>query len=176
LNEYVATNGWPKTELVEIRGTFEAAHGHEAAPHGFCGFVAEVFVDVETGVVQVRDVLCVSDVGTILNPVSHRGQLAGGFVMGLGHALTEELRVSEGKVENPSLADYKLPTQMDIPPLRFVNIENILGPGPFGAKMAGEINTAAVAPAIANAIVDACGARVTALPLTAERVLAALRL
>jgi CO/xanthine dehydrogenase Mo-binding subunit len=176
LNEHVASEGWPKTESLEVRGTFEAAHGHEAAPHGFCGFVAEVFVDIETGVVQVRDVLCVSDVGTILNPVSHRGQLAGGFVMGLGHALTEELRVNEGKVENPSLADYKLPTQMDVPPLRFINIENISGPGPFGAKMAGEINTAAVAPAIANAIMDACGARVTALPLTAERVLAALRL
>jgi CO/xanthine dehydrogenase Mo-binding subunit len=65
---------------------------------------------------------------------------------------------------------------MDVPPLRFINIENISGPGPFGAKMAGEINTAAVAPAIANAIMDACGARVTALPLTAERVLAALPL
>jgi len=176
LREHVSVNGWPKDVPIEVRGVFEAAHGHEAAPHGFCGFVAEVRVDTETGVVDVLDVICVSDVGTILNPVAHRGQLAGGFVMGLGHALTEELRVREGKIENPSLADYKLPTQMDVPPLRFINIENIAGPGPFGAKMAGEINTAAVAPAIANAIADACGARITSLPLTAERVLAALRL
>ncbi len=175
LKEHVATNGWPKDVALEVRGAFEAVHGHEAAPHGFCGFVAEVQVDTETGVVDVLDVVCVSDVGTILNPVAHRGQLAGGFVMGLGHAMTEELRVTEGKIENPSLADYKLPTQMDVPPLRFVNIENIAGPGPFGAKMAGEINTAAVAPAIANAIANACGARVTTLPLTAERVLSALR-
>lgn len=176
LREHVERDGWPKGAPVEVRGTFEAVHGHEAAPHGFCGFVAEVSVDTETGVIELLDVVCVSDVGTILNPIAHRGQLAGGFVMGLGHALTEELRVTEGKVENPSLADYKLPTQMDVPPLRFVNIENIAGPGPFGAKMAGEINTAAVAPAIANAIANACGARVTTLPLSAERVLSALRL
>jgi len=176
LKEQIDANGWPKNGALEVRGVFEAAHGHEAAPHGFCGFVAEVSVDSETGVVEVLDVVCVADVGTILSPVAHRGQLAGGFVMGLGHALTEELRVTEGRVENPSLADYKLPTQVDIPPLRFVNIQDIAGPGPFGAKMAGEINTAAVAPAIANAIAAACGARVTTLPLSAERVLSALRL
>ncbi|MBV8424957.1 MAG: xanthine dehydrogenase family protein molybdopterin-binding subunit, partial [Candidatus Eremiobacteraeota bacterium] len=176
LRERIAQDGWPKKEPLVARGAFEALHGHEPAPHGFCGFVVEVSVDAETGAVQVLDAICVADVGTIVNPISHRGQLAGGFVMGLGHALTEELRVSDGRVENPTLADYKLPTQMDVPPLRVIALEDLAGPGPFGAKMAGELNTAAVAPAIANAIASACGARITDLPLTAERVLAELRL
>lgn len=176
LRAQLAREGWPKEGSIEARGAFEAVHAHEPAPHGFCGFVVEVSVDRDTGTVRVLDAVCVADVGTILSPLSHRGQLAGGFVMGLGHALTEELRVTDGRVENPSLADYKLPTQMDVPPLRLVTLENLRGPGPFGAKMAGELNTAAVAPAIANAIADACGARVTELPLTAERVAAKLTL
>lgn len=160
---------------LDVRAAFEAAHGHGAEPHGFCGYVIEVEVDVETGAVTVLDVVCVADVGTIVNPVALRGQIAGGFVMGLGHALTEELRVRDGLVENPTLADYKLPTPLDVPPLRFIPITDRAGPGPFGAKMVGEINTATVAPAIANAIADACGARVTELPLSAERVYAAIQ-
>ncbi|MGH7330399.1 MAG: molybdopterin cofactor-binding domain-containing protein, partial [Polyangiaceae bacterium] len=166
-------NRWPKDDSIEVRATYEAAHGHDPAPHSFCGFAVEVAVDPETGALSVVDVVCAVDTGTILNPVAHRGQVNGGFMMGLGHALTEELRVSDGEVVNPSLADYKIPTQMDAPPLRIVHYEQAAGPGPFGAKMAGEINTATIAPAIANAIAAACGARVTALPLTAERILAA---
>jgi CO/xanthine dehydrogenase Mo-binding subunit len=175
LREHLDAEGWPHEGPVEVRGAFEAAHGHDPAPHAFCGFVAEVAVDPETGAVRVVDVVCAADVGTIVNPVAHRGQLCGGFVMGLGHALTEELRVVDGEIVNPSLAEYKVPTQMDVPPLRLVPLEQHAGPGPFGAKMAGEINTATVSPALANAIAAACGARVTALPLTAERVLAELR-
>jgi CO/xanthine dehydrogenase Mo-binding subunit len=167
-------SGWPKDDPLEVRATYEAVHGHEPAAHSFCGFVVEVAVDPQTGTMNVVDVVCAVDSGTVVNPVAHRGQLSGGFMMGLGHALTEELRVSDGEIVNPSLADYKIPTQMDAPPLRIVRYEKAAGPGPFGAKMAGEINTATVAPAIANAIAAACGARVTALPLTAERVLAAL--
>lgn len=176
LRERLSHDGWPRDAPIEVRGAFEHVHGHEPAPHGFCGFVVDVSVDAETGVARVLDAVCVADVGTILNPISHRGQLAGGFVMGLGHALTEELRVTDGTVENPSLADYKIPTQMDVPPLRIITLKDIAGPGPFGAKMAGELNTAAVSPAIANAIASASGARITQLPLSAERVRAALRL
>jgi len=158
---------------LEVRATFEAAHGHGPEPHGFCGYVIEVSVDRETGAVTIHDALCVADVGTIVNPVAHRGQIAGGFAMGIGHALTEELRVRDGLVENASLGDYKLPTQLDVPPLRFIPLVDRGGPGPLGAKMVGEINTATVAPALANAIAAACGARVTTLPLRAERILAA---
>lgn len=162
------------SKVVEVNATFEAAHGHDPEPHGFCGYVIEVSVDRETGAVTIHDALCVADVGTVVNPVAHRGQIAGGFAMGIGHALTEELRVRDGLVENASLADYKLPTQLDVPPLRFLPIVDRAGPGPFAAKMVGEINTATVAPALANAIAAACGARVTTLPLSAERILAAI--
>ena len=167
--------GWPQDEPVDVRATFEAVHGHEPQPHCFCGFVAEVAVDPQTGQVTVVDVVCAVDAGTVVNPVAHRGQISGGFMMGLGHALTEELLVSDGEIVNPSLADYKIPTQMDAPPLRIVLFEKAAGPGPFGAKMAGEMNTATVAPAIANAVAAACGARVTSLPLTAERIVALIR-
>ena len=161
-------------EGIVVRASFEAVHHHEPAEHGFCGIAVEVEVDAQTGQVTLHDAVCIADVGTVVNPVALRGQIAGGFVMGLGDAMTEELRVVDGRIENASLADYKLPAQVDVPPLRFVPIDGFPGPGPFGAKMAGEINTAAVAPAIANAIADACGARVHDLPLRAERVLAAI--
>lgn len=159
---------------IEVRGTFEAAHGHGPEPHGFCGFVVEVEVDRQTGETRVLEAVCVADVGTVVNPVAMRGQIAGGFVMGFGDAMTEELRIVDGRIENASLGEYKLPTQADVPPLRFISLEEFAGPGPFGAKMSGEINIAVVAPAIANAVADACGARVMSLPLRAERVLDAL--
>jgi CO/xanthine dehydrogenase Mo-binding subunit len=87
----------------------------------------------------------------------------------------EELRVQDGRVVNALLADYKLPTAIDVPPLRTAFLIDTGGPGPFGAKMAGEAGNPGVAPALANAIADAAGARVTELPLTAERVFDALR-
>ncbi len=89
--------------------------------------------------------------------------------MGIGAALMEELVVEDGRVRTLSLAHYKLPTSLDVPALRLVLLTST-GPGPFGAKMAGELSTSGVAPAIANAIADACGAQLYDLPLTAERV------
>jgi CO/xanthine dehydrogenase Mo-binding subunit len=158
-----------------VHGVYEAGHHHDPEAHGFCGVAAEVEVDVETGMVTVRELLCVADVGTVINPQALRGQIVGGCAIGLGHALTEELRVVDGRIENVSLADYKLPTAIDVPPVRLELIDDIAGPGPFGSKMAGEISTAVVAPAIANAIAAACGARVTELPLTSERVFTAIQ-
>jgi CO/xanthine dehydrogenase Mo-binding subunit len=122
----------------------------------------------------VTDVLQVADVGTIINPLAHDGQLKGGFGFGLGAALMEELSVQDGRVLTPNLSEYKLPTQMDMPPYRVVYVESV-GPGPFGAKMAGELSNCAVAPAIANAVFDAVGVRLTDLPITSEAVLRALR-
>lgn len=88
----------------------------------------------------------------------------------------EELSVDEGgKVVALSLAEYKLPTVMDMPPLRTALPLTEIGPGPFGAKAVGEVTNSGVAPAIANAVADAVGARVMELPITSERVLAALR-
>jgi CO/xanthine dehydrogenase Mo-binding subunit len=162
-------------EPVEVEGTHvpETEHRHDVGNANFTAFSIEVEVDRETGEIRLTDVLQVADVGTIINPVAHDGQLRGGFGFGLGAAMMEDLATADGRVLTPSLGEYKLPTQMDMPPYRVVHVESV-GPGPFGAKMAGELSNCAVAPAIANAIADAVGARITDLPITAEGVLRAL--
>lgn len=164
-------------EPVVLSTVYDAAAGHDADAPGDFDFAAcavEVTVDRATGAVTVDDALLVVDVGTIINPVAHRGQLAGGFAFGFGAALMEELVLEDGVVLTLSLADMKLPTALDMPPLRIVELSTPIGPGAFGAKAAGELTNAPVAPAIANAISDAVGVRITELPITAERVLAAL--
>jgi CO/xanthine dehydrogenase Mo-binding subunit len=164
-------------------GEIERTIAYDSAagtPHGspeaanFCAFAVTVTVDTETGATTIDDVLCIADVGAVINPIAHRGQIDGGFIWGVGHALMEELVLEDGKILNLSLADYKIPTIADIPPLRVIEVAHHDGPGPYGAKAAGEISTAAVAPAIANAIAAATGARLFDLPLTAERVYHAL--
>ena len=132
-------------------------------------------IDTETGALELTDALLVADVGTVLNPIAHRGQIDGGFVCGLGVALMEERPLDEsGKPVLNSLGDYKLPTIRDIPPLRTVYVPTSLGSGPFGAKMIGELSNAGVAPAIANAVYNAVRVRLTSLPLRAEDVYRAL--
>jgi CO/xanthine dehydrogenase Mo-binding subunit len=158
-----------------VTGTYD----HDPGPtkpeyNDFCAYAVEVTVDRETGAFTIDDVLFVADVGTIINPVAHRGQIDGGFVYALGAATTEELHVEDGRIANLSFADYKLPTVRDIPPLRVALIQETTGPGPFGARGAGELNLSGVAPAIANAVAAACGARIMTLPITAERIYAAL--
>jgi CO/xanthine dehydrogenase Mo-binding subunit len=157
---------------VEVRGSYEPhAHGdHDAGDYNFVAYMAEVDVDRETGQTQVRKVTLVADVGTIINPVAHRGQFVGGFAGGIGTALMEDLVIDDGKVLTPSLGEYKLPTSMDMPPLEIIHVPTSVGPGPFGAKMAGEATNSQVAPAIANAIHDAVGVRITETPLSAERI------
>jgi CO/xanthine dehydrogenase Mo-binding subunit len=160
---------------VQVEGTHvpEPEHAEGVGDANFTAFAMDVAVDTDTGQVRLTDVLQVADVGTIINPVAHAGQLEGGFGFGLGAALMEQLAVQDGRVLTPSLGEYKLPTQLDMPPYRLVYVESV-GPGPFGAKMAGELSNCAVAPAVANAVADAVGVRLTDLPITAEAVLRAL--
>ena len=134
----------------------------------------DLSVDQDTGEMMIHEVVFVADVGTIINPIAHRGQIDGGFMMGIGSALTEELSIEDGRLVNIALSDYKMPCQRDIPPFRVIIMEPDGGPGPYGARAVGEFNTAGVAPAIANAIAAACGARIDRLGLTAERIYAAL--
>jgi CO/xanthine dehydrogenase Mo-binding subunit len=162
-------------------GTFHVTGSFDGEPHhgepqynNFAAYALEVGIDRETGTCTIHDVTFVCDTGTIVNPVAHRGQIDGGFMMGLGHAVTEELIVEEGRIVNLSFADYKLPTQRDMPPFRVTVIEETTGPGPFGARAVGEINVAGVGPALANAVEDAIGVRLTTLPITAERIYEAL--
>jgi CO/xanthine dehydrogenase Mo-binding subunit len=158
-------------ELGPFVATFDdETNDRSASMDSVAGYAVEVDVDPETGQVTIADATLVADVGTIINPLAHQGQLTGGFVGGLGGALMEEVVVIDGRVATVGLHDYKLPTSADVPPFRTVPLPSPPGPGAFGAKMAGEMSNGAVAPAIANAIADAVGIRATSLPLSAERV------
>ena len=159
--------------------TLEASHFYEAKSHSavtsFTAQVAEVAVDPQTGQVTVRHFTTAHDVGTIINPIGHQGQIEGGLIQGLGYALMEEMKTEGGRISTLSLGDVKLPTIQDIPPLTTVLLEDSVGPGPFNAKAIGEGSISAVAPAIANAVADACGVRILDLPITAEKIYFALR-
>src|SRR5262245_26824505 len=141
----------------------------------FCAQVAEVEVDCETGQVQLRKLVTAHDVGTIINPLTHQGQIEGGVVQGIGQALTEHLQVQDGAVTTVHLGDYKLPTAMDIPELTTVLVEAQAGPAPYAGKAVGELSNVAVPAAVANAVFAAVGVRLTELPITAEKVYAGLR-
>ncbi|MBM2810607.1 MAG: Ald Xan dh protein [Chloroflexi bacterium] len=161
---------------VEAIGAYDSnTLSHDEADFNFYAYMIEVEVDPDTGRVEILDAVQVVDVGTIINPVAHQGQLDGSFVFGFGNAMMEELVEQDGLITTLSLGEYKLPTQMDIPPLRTVLVQDPVGCGPFGAKAAGEITNSGVAAAVANAITDAVGVRMKTLPLTAERVFASLQ-
>ena len=142
---------------------------------GFVAQIAEVEVDPETGQVRVLGLTTAHDVGRVLNPVGHQGQINGGVVQGLGYALMEELTVEDGRVATLSFGDYKIPTSLDIPELRTVLLESEDGVGPYDIKGIGETPNVPVAAAIANAVADAVGVRIPTLPLTSEKVYRALR-
>ena len=143
----------------------------------FCFFAqaAEIEVDPETGQVKVRKIISAHDVGTIINPVTHRGQVEGGMVQGFGFALTEDLADEDGKILTANLGEYKLPNIRDIPRHETLYIRNDDGPGPFQTKPIGEHGAIPTAAAIANAVYDAIGAQIRDLPITAEKVYSAMR-
>lgn len=158
---------------LEADGKFSATK--EDVVTAFCAQLAEVEVDPETGQFKILGFVTVHDAGTVINPIGHQGQIDGGFIQGMGLALMEEMRVEDGRISTLSLGDYKLPVIKDIPPLTTVILEEPAGPGPFQAKAIGEGSISPVPAAIANAIFDACGVRITDLPLTAEKLFFALR-
>jgi CO/xanthine dehydrogenase Mo-binding subunit len=140
------------------------------------GAGAEVEVDTETGHVRIVQLVNVVDAGKAINPAIVATQISGGAVMQLGFTLFEEMRLDGGQVVNASLADYKIPGFRDLPErMENLHIEHHQSNGPFGAKGVGESSMFCVSPAIANAIEDAVGIRLTSLPLTPEIVYRALR-
>jgi CO/xanthine dehydrogenase Mo-binding subunit len=147
---------------------------HPSPVTSFTAQVAEVAVDPETGDVQLLRFTTAHDVGKVLNPMDHQGQIEGAVMQGIGYGLSEELAVDEGKVATVNLGDYKIPTIKDIPELQTVVLESASGPGPYNAKGIGENPSGPVAPAIANAVADAVGVRIKDLPITAEKVYRAL--
>jgi CO/xanthine dehydrogenase Mo-binding subunit len=170
LTDLVARSGGP----VEAEFTYEADRDEDLT--AFCAQVAEVEVDEETGEVQLTTFTTAHDVGTILNPIAHQGQIEGGVMQGIGFALMEELKYDEGRVSTLSFGDYKIPNMRDIPELRTVLVQSDSGgPTPYGGKSIGEQPIGAVAPAIVNAVLDAIGVSITDLPVTAEKVRQALQ-
>ncbi len=153
---------------------------HEDSPQHddvtyFCAQVAEVEVDPETGKMRLHRFVTAHDVGTIINPITHQGQIDGGVVMGLGQAIMEELVIEDGRVTNASFGDYKLPTVADIPELKTVLVRSGGGLAPFEAKAIGEFANNSPPAAVANALADAVGARLFELPITAEKIYHALK-
>lgn len=139
--------------------------------------VAEVAVDPETATIRVVRYAAFHDVGTVIDPATARAQVEGGVVMGLGTALTEEaFWATDGRLLNPNLLDYRLPTLTEVPPIEVVFVEGFRGAGPSGAKGLGEPPIVPVPSTIANAVRDAVGAELTELPMTGERVARALKL
>ena len=155
------------------------AHGEEQAERvdapSFASHIAQISVDPETGMITVERYYTAQDVGKALNQLSCKGQIEGGVVFGLGYALTEEVLSDNGQNLNANLWEYLLPTAPHVPELTVDIVEVPSTYGPFGAKGIGETPCIPVAPAIANALEDAIGVRVTEAPLTPERVLAAIR-
>jgi CO/xanthine dehydrogenase Mo-binding subunit len=141
----------------------------------FAAQVAEVSVDSETGEVTLRRLTTAHDTGIIVNPIGHQGQIDGGVVQGIGYGLIEHLPVQDGRVATPHFGEYKIPTMKDIPALKTVLVEGEGGVGPYKTKGIGENPITPVAPAIANAIEDAVGVRIRDLPITAEKIYAAMR-
>jgi CO/xanthine dehydrogenase Mo-binding subunit len=147
---------------------------HPSPVTSFTAQVAEVAVDPETGAVQLLRFTTAHDVGQVLNPMDHQGQIEGAVMQGIGYALSEELAVDEGRVISVTFGDYKIPNMQDIPALHTVILASESGPGPYNAKGIGENPIGPVAPAIANAVADAVGVRIKDLPITAEKVYRAL--
>jgi len=150
----------------------------QGIPHGTYAFVAnvaEVEVDTQTGKVEVIKLLGINDVGKAINPLSVEGQIEGGLSMGIGYALTEEIKTDDGKIINSTFVDYRIPTATDIQKLLSEIVEETEPTGPYGAKGVGEPATNATAAAILNAIYDATGVRITELPATPEKVFKTLK-
>jgi len=138
--------------------------------------VAEVEVDRETGQVRVTKLTTAHNTGTILNPLTHQGQIDGAVMMGFGYGVMENLAYDEsGKVLAANLGEYKIPNIKDIPALKTTILQSDFGSGPYNSMSIGETALIPTAAAIANAVDDAVGVRIKSLPITAEKVLSALK-
>jgi len=152
----------PESEIIE---------GRTHPDFTFGAYAVEVTVDEETGKVDLKRIVAAFDVGKALNPILVEGQIEGGAVQGMGYALMEDMVIKDGIIQTPSFAEYLIPTSKDVPDVEPLIMESMTGLGPYGAKGIGEPPIVGIAPAIVDAIDDACGVRITSLPATAEKIL-----
>ncbi|MCB0482762.1 MAG: molybdopterin-dependent oxidoreductase [Flavobacteriales bacterium] len=159
----------------KLGGDFKGAGAGLSPSYSFGAVITEVKVDEETGHVKVLNIWGAHDAGKAINPLAVEGQLEGSWHMGLGQALSEQMKFRDGLLVNGNLVDYKIPTTKDTPPIHTHIVETIDPEGPFGAKECGEGAIHPIIPALANAIYDAVGVRVTSLPITSEVVLGEMK-
>jgi len=168
-------------EIVRAHGRPIVVEGHylnmtDGPEASLVAQVAEVEVDEETGAVKVIKLTTAHNTGTILNPLTHQGQIEGAVAMGLGYGLIENLAYDEsGKALATHLGEYKLPCIKDVPALETAILQSDFGSGPYNSMSIGETALIPTAAAIANAVEDAVGVRIKSLPITAEKVLQALK-
>ena len=136
----------------------------------FHAHAVDLSVDDETGEVAIHRYVVAQDVGFAMNPTYIEGQIEGGVAQGLGQALSEEIVYAGGRVLNANLTDYKMPTALDMPRVQSILVQHPSLVGPYGAKGVGEPPNIEPPAAVANAAAAATGCRVTALPITAERI------
>jgi 4-hydroxybenzoyl-CoA reductase alpha subunit len=159
----------------KLGGDFKGSGAGLSPSYSFGAAVVEVKVNPETGHVKVLQLWGAHDVGKAINPLAVEGQLEGSWHMGLGQALSEQMRYHKGLLVNGNLLDYKIPTSLDTPMMHTNIIETIDPEGPFGGKECGEGALHPVPPAVANAIYNAVGVRIRTLPITAEVVYRAMK-
>lgn len=155
------------------KGSLKGKLPQGKARASFAAHFAEVLVDEDTGVVTLTRYVAAHDSGPIVNKLTAESQVQGGVIMGIGSSLSEELIVNreQGFIDNPSLYTYRVPLQHDVPKIEVIFVET---QDPYGPKALGEVPTVPVAPAIANAIFNATGARLRETPMTSEKVLNAV--
>ncbi len=153
----------------------ETGQGSPYFVYSYSTHMVQVVVDVETGEVELEDYVAVFDVGKAINPKAVEGQIEGGVAMGIGYALMEAVALSGGMIRNLSLQDYLIPTMLDVPDMKPIILPGYNELGPYGAKGVGEMCNIPAAPAILNAIANACGGRVRSLPADPEAVFLAIR-
>jgi CO/xanthine dehydrogenase Mo-binding subunit len=142
--------------------------------YSYSAAAVEVSVDRETGILRVDKVWIAHDIGRSINPLLVLGQVEGSVYMGLGEALMEESAFRKGRHKIPSMLDYKSPTTLEMPPVESILVETLDPEGPYGAKEVGQGPLLPVIPAVSNAVLDALGVRIFEVPITPEKIVAAL--
>lgn len=159
----------------KLGGDFKGSGAGLSPAYSFGAFISEVDVNPNTGAVIVTKVWGAHDCGKALNPLSVEGQIEGSIHMGLGQAISEEMRYHNGQQINANFFDYRIPSSLDTPDMDITIIESNDAEGPYGAKEAGEGPIHPVLPSIGNAIYDAVGIRMMELPITPEKVLSKMK-
>lgn len=159
----------------DLAGPYRGAGVGISPAYSYSACVVQVECDVETGTVNVERVWLAHDIGKALNPLLVEGQIEGSVYMGLSEALLEEHAFRGGLHRGPSLLDYKIITALEMPPVETILVESIDPEGPFGAKEVGQGPLLPVIPAVVNAVHDALGIRIDEVPMTPDKVVAALR-